>query len=137
MYKRQLEGWTVGGERGVSQIRLGIRSLRSQGAYARMPYWLSLLGDALSREGADEKARAVLDAALVAAQQRDDRWWLPEVLRQRAALDTGQRAVALVERGLLEATTQSSVELARRCAADLEALAVRRSSRGAERLANT
>jgi len=132
-----LEGWTVGGERGVSQIRLGIRSLRSQGAYARMPYWLSLLGDALSREGADEKARAVLDAALVAAQQRDDRWWLPEVLRQRAALDTGQRAVALVERGLLEATTQSSVELARRCAADLEALAVRRSSRGAERLANT
>ena len=51
-----------------------------------MPYWLSLLADLLARGNQAEAARATLDAALVAGQARDDLWWLPEVMRMRAAL---------------------------------------------------
>ena len=72
-----LEGWAVGGADGIALIRKGIDRLRSQGAYIRMPYWLSLLADTLIKDRREDEARAVLDAALVAAEQRDDRWWLP------------------------------------------------------------
>jgi tetratricopeptide (TPR) repeat protein len=126
-----LDGWASGDERGLSRIRLGIRSLRSQGAYARMPYWLSLLADALVTSGKDEEARAVLDAALVGAEQRDDRWWLPDVLRQRAALETGTRAESFLVRGLAVAASQSSAALARRCEVELAAHRVRGSLSGA------
>ncbi len=46
-----LEGWMSGGGDGIARIQQGIGQLRSQGAFARMPYWLSLLADALIRHG--------------------------------------------------------------------------------------
>ena len=120
-----LDGWGTGGARGVSQIRLGISSLRAQGAYARMPYWLSLLGETLIGCGDREEARAVLDAAQVAAEQHDDVWWLPEILRRRASLEQGSRAQALLNDGLALANSQAAAALAARCKADLATLGVR------------
>ncbi len=81
-----LEGWTTGGRTGADDIRLGINRLRGLGAYARMPYWLSLQAEVLTAEGRRDEAGAILDAALVAAEERRDRWWLPEILRLRAGL---------------------------------------------------
>ena len=52
-----------------------------------MPYWLSLLADLLVQNNRPGAARATLDAAMVAGQARDDLWWLPEVMRMRAAHD--------------------------------------------------
>ena len=51
-----LEGWATGGEAGVALIRKGVARLRSQGAYVRMPYWLSLLADALIEDGREDEA---------------------------------------------------------------------------------
>jgi DNA-binding SARP family transcriptional activator len=126
-----LEGWAAGGERGVRMVRLGIRSLRGQGALARMPYWLTLLADVLDRAGADTEARAVLDAALVVAEQHGERWWLPEVLRLRAAHEVESRAAKHLERARSIAASQSSAVLLRRCELDLARLGARRAGRPA------
>jgi DNA-binding SARP family transcriptional activator/tetratricopeptide (TPR) repeat protein len=120
-----LEGWATGGDSGVLQIRTGIARLRTHGAYARMPYWLSLLADSLVGCGRKRAARAVLDAALVAAEQRNDRWWQPEVLRLRAGLEHGPGAADLLRRGSALAAEQSSRVLESRCLSDLAARTVR------------
>ena len=71
-----LDGWSGTGQPGIQLARLGISNLRSQGAFARMPYWLSLLADLSARNHQPGEARATLDAAIAAAQARDDVWWL-------------------------------------------------------------
>jgi DNA-binding SARP family transcriptional activator len=114
-----IEGWATGGESGVTDIRRGIERLQSQGAYARMPYWLALLAETLVSCGHRGAARAALDAALVSAKQRADRWWLPEVMRQRARLEPGPAGVDLLRRAAELADAQSSPALAARARADL------------------
>ena len=112
-WARVLGGWAVGGERGASEIGRGIERLRALGANARMPYWLSLLGETLAASGRHDDAAAVLDAALAAGSQRDDRWWLAEVLRLRAGLAPPSRAAGLLERAAELAAGQSSRTLSR------------------------
>jgi DNA-binding SARP family transcriptional activator/tetratricopeptide (TPR) repeat protein len=114
-----IDGVLARDERGLAQIRLGINSLRSLGTFTRMPFWLSLLGEALLALDREEEAMAVLDAAIAAAEQRDDLWWLPEILRRRASLSSDDRRTALLEQALDLAKSQSSRTLAARCSADL------------------
>ena len=90
-----------------------------------MPYWLSLLAQAHLGNGDQESARATLDAAPVAATHRDERWWMPEVLLQSAALQRPAEAHATLARAIEMATGQSSQVLLRRCQDDLSALTVR------------
>ncbi|MGE5290909.1 MAG: hypothetical protein ACM3ML_27685 [Micromonosporaceae bacterium] len=71
-----------------------------------MRYWLSLLADLLARDNRPDAARATLDAAIVAGRARDDQWWLPEVMRMRAAHDE-QAAVSR-----LRSAAQIAVEAA-------------------------
>ncbi|WP_318307376.1 ATP-binding protein [Amycolatopsis solani] len=108
-----LGGWSRGGAAGLAAAQEGVANLKAEGAFARMPYWLTLVADL----SAPEAARATLDAALAAGEARDDRWWLPEVLRLRAAHDTDPvprlRAAAELARA------HGSVALLRRCEADL------------------
>ncbi|HLN15658.1 MAG TPA: AAA family ATPase [Acidimicrobiales bacterium] len=113
-----LGGWAEGGEAGLDHIRLGIRQLRSHGAYARMPYWLSLLSVVLEGLGRTEEAIAALDGAVAAAEQRDDQWWLPEVLRLRAAISSGPAAGGLLDRALDLARAHGSRTIEARCLAD-------------------
>ena len=89
-----LDGWSRTGLSGVELARRGIGNLRSQGAFARMPYWLSLLADLSARNDQPGEARATLDAAIAAAQARDDVWWLAEVMRMRAAYDDEEAAIS-------------------------------------------
>ncbi|RSD08635.1 SARP family transcriptional regulator [Amycolatopsis eburnea] len=108
-----LGGWARGGEAGLAAAQEGVANLKAAGSFARMPYWLALVA-ALSPP---EAARATLDAALAAGEARDDRWWLPEVLRLRAAYDADPvprlRAAAELARA------HGSVALLRRAEADL------------------
>jgi hypothetical protein len=60
--------------------------------------------------------------------QRGDRWWLPEVMRARAATKPPEVAVDILTKALTRAVEQSSPALADRCRADL-------ALRGAEDLA--
>jgi tetratricopeptide (TPR) repeat protein len=116
-----LEGWNVGGKAAVTQVREGISRLRSLGSLARMPYWLYLLSSTLEGVGRREEAAAVLDGAIVDAEQRHERWWLPEVLRRRAAFGEGPAADALLRRASAMAGEQGSQAIESRCLADLAA----------------
>jgi hypothetical protein len=84
-----------------------------------MPYWLSLLADLLASNDRLDAAQETLDAALAAAKARDDLWWLPEVMRMRAAYDEKQAAISRLRSAAQLASAQGSVALLRRCEHDL------------------
>ena len=114
---RVLSGWVRNDPTGNLLMERGIANLREAGAFARMPYWLSLLAERVD----PERARAILDSALVSARVREDRWWLPEVMRQRAAwFLTAEEATEHLESALALAQEQGSVALAERCRHDLD-----------------
>jgi hypothetical protein len=125
-----LDGWSRMDEPGIGLARQGISNLRSAGSFARMPYWLSLLADLLARSNRPAAARATLDAAVAAGQARDDLWWLPEVMRMRAAHDAGEAASARLRSAAQMAAAHGSVALLRRCERDLAERGVRPSIAG-------
>ncbi|MEP6665401.1 MAG: AAA family ATPase [Nocardioidaceae bacterium] len=121
-----LSGWRLGTERGLGRIKVGIAHLRADECLTRLPYWLTLLAQTQHAAGDVAAARATLDAARVSASQRDDRWWLPEVLRELAALSDDQEASPLLKEAGAMALAQASPMLARRSHFDL----VRRGGHG-------
>ena len=114
-----LDGWSRTGASGADLVRRGIGNLKSEGAFARMPYWLSLLADLSGRDSRPGAARATLDAALAAGRVHHDVWWLPEVMRMRAAYDDEQAAVARLLSAARMASEHGSVVLLQRCERDL------------------
>ena len=116
-----LDGWSRADESGIDLARRGIGNLKSAGSLARMPYWLSLLADLSAGSGRPDAARATLDAALAAAHAHDDVWWLPEVMRMRAAYDDAESALSRLRSAAQLAAAQGSVALLRRCERDLAA----------------
>ena len=114
-----LDGWSRTDGSGIGIARRGIDNLRSQGSFARMPYWLSLLADLLARGNRPDAARATLDAALVAGHTHDDQWWLPEVMRMRAVYDDDDAAVSRLRSAAQMASAHGSIALLRRCQRDL------------------
>jgi tetratricopeptide (TPR) repeat protein len=117
-----LDGWSRPGGSGIDLAQAGIGHLKQEGAFARMPYWLSLLAGLLERDSRDDAARATLDAALAAGRSYDDLWWLPEVMRMRAAHDDAATAASRLRAAAQMASAQGSVALLRRCEGDLTAL---------------
>jgi DNA-binding SARP family transcriptional activator/tetratricopeptide (TPR) repeat protein len=127
-----LDGWSATGGSGIDLARRGISNLRSQGAFARMPYWLSLQADLSIRNHQPDAARATLDAAIAAGHARDDLWWLPEVMRMRAACDDEeQSAVSRLRSAAQLASGHGSVALLRRCDHDLAERGAQPSALGA------
>ncbi len=118
-----LGGWSRTDE---PDIRRGIDNLKSAGSFARLPYWLSLLADLLSRNDRPDAARATLDAALVSGQAHDDLWWLPEVLRMRSRYDEERDAISRLRSAARMASAHGSVALVLRCEHDLSQRGVRR-----------
>jgi len=117
-----LDGWSRPGASGVDLAQAGIGNLKSAGSFARMPYWLSLLADLWERDGRPDAALATLDAALAAGRAYDDLWWLPEVMRMRAARDeAADKAAVRLTAAVRLASAQGSVALLRRCQRDLAA----------------
>jgi DNA-binding SARP family transcriptional activator/tetratricopeptide (TPR) repeat protein len=116
-----LDGWSRADESGIELARRGISNLRSAGSLVRMPYWLSLLADLSAKSNRPDAARATLDAALTAAHAHDDTWWLPEVMRMRAAYDDAESAPARLRSAAQLAAAQGSAALLRRCERDLAA----------------
>ncbi len=114
-----LDGWSREDASGADLVRRGIANLKSEGAFARMPYWLSLLADLYARDSRPGAARATLDAALATGRVHDDVWWLPEVMRMRAAYDNEQAAIARLLSAAQMASEHGSVVLLRRCERDL------------------
>jgi hypothetical protein len=116
---RIVGGWATGGTAGVELIEAGLVNLRAQGAYARMPYWLSLLGQTLDAAGRPADAVAAFDEGLTEAQRHGEPWWAPELLRLKAAHHEGAERERLLTRALEAARDQHSAALEARCNADL------------------
>ena len=114
-----LDGWSAASDQGTRLAERGIGNLKAQGAFARRPYWLSLLADLQAREGRAATASATLDAALTAGRVYDDAWWLPEVMRMRAGYDPPAQAVARLRAAAHLASSHGSVALVRRCEDEL------------------
>jgi DNA-binding SARP family transcriptional activator/tetratricopeptide (TPR) repeat protein len=114
-----LDGWSRPDESGIGLARRGIANLETAGSFARRPYWLSLLADLLARNDRTDAAQAALDAALMAGRERDDLWWLPEVMRLRAAHDGEEGAISRLRSAAEMAAAHGSVGLLRRCEHDL------------------
>lgn len=120
-----LGGWQVGGAPGLELARRGVRNLRSEGSFARMPYWLTLLADLQAQAGPAGAARSTLDAAVVAAHTRGDVWWLPDVLRRRARYEQDERGASeLLAQARTLAARHGSLALVQRCDDDLALLGV-------------
>ena len=117
-----VDGWVRGGAAGVVRIQQGIDKLRSAGQYARMAYWLYLLADLMIQEGDTAAARGIIDAALAEAEQHDERWWMPEILRARARLLSRDAAVPILRQAAILAMNQHSRLLQARCERDLAEL---------------
>jgi tetratricopeptide (TPR) repeat protein len=114
-----LDGWCHADPTGVELAQHGVKNLRAEGSFTRMPYWLSVLADLLQRNDQPAAAHATLDAAIVDAQARHDVWWLPEVMRMRAAYDPDDSAVKRLNEAAALARTHGSVQLLARCQQDL------------------
>jgi DNA-binding SARP family transcriptional activator len=127
-----LDGWSRPDESGIALARRGVDNLKAAGSFARMPYWLAVLAGLYERHQQPGAARATLDAALAAGQAHDDLWWLPEVMRMRAAYDDEAAATARLRAAAALAADQGSIALLRRCDADLAKLGVSGSARTAE-----
>jgi tetratricopeptide (TPR) repeat protein len=117
-----VDGWVRGGAAGVVRIQQGIDKLRSAGQNARMAYWLYLLADVMIQEGDTAAARGIIDAALAEAEQHDERWWMPEILRARARLLSRDAAVPILRQAAILAMNQHSRLLQARCERDLAEL---------------
>ena len=85
---------------------------------------MSLLADLLDQTGDRDGARRTLDEADADARARDDVWWLPEVLRMRAAYDERDAAVVRLQEAADLAADQGSLALLDRCERDLAALGI-------------
>jgi DNA-binding SARP family transcriptional activator len=120
-----LDGWTRPDAAGVEIARRGIDNLRAEGSLSRMPYWSSLLAELLARHDQRDAASAVLDAATADGLERDDLWWVPEVVRMRSAFDDEQAAVTRLRSAAQMASAHGSVALLRRCETDLGLRGVR------------
>jgi predicted ATPase len=123
-----LHGWLRAGSAGIQETRQGIADLRAARSLVRMPYWLSLLSDLLARDGQFDAARATLDAALVDGRTHEDVWWLPEVMRLRAAYDQPDQAVTRLTAAVELARSQGSFAHLNSCEHDLAERGVRLAS---------
>lgn len=107
------------GSNSVARIEAALTSLRSIGAEFRRPYYLSILAEAHQAAGDDDRARAILGAALSTAHANEDRYWVPEIQRLLAELGPEAEREAGLRAALDVARSQGSRSLALRAAMSL------------------
>jgi DNA-binding SARP family transcriptional activator len=92
-WARVLSGWARGRQgdprAGLPLIERGLQGLEARRARARRPYYLGLLAETLVAAGRYGPAAAAIDDGINIALSHGDRWWLPALLRQKAALQPG------------------------------------------------
>ena len=69
---------------GIEVLEQTIAECRAIGHIARLPYFISVLAEALARHGRLHDAESKIDEALEMATQGNDNWSFPELLRTRA-----------------------------------------------------
>jgi predicted ATPase len=73
-------------ESGIMQIGQGLTALHTLGTAIARTYWLALLAEATSANGAYEEAATALNEALAAASTHNERHWEAEIYRLQGEL---------------------------------------------------
>jgi tetratricopeptide (TPR) repeat protein len=126
-WARVLIGWARGQERpaeGVTTIESALARLDANRAYARRPYYLSLLAQTYSRLGKRDRSASILDAAIAMAVERGDVWWLPALRLQRSEFESGSVRDATLRDALATARAQGSRALEQRILQSSIAMAI-------------
>ena len=89
----------------------GLKQFRATGAELRVPYYLSMLGEAFTQAGRFEEAFAALNEALAVVDKNDDRCHLAELHRLKGELLLGATAD---QDGAAEMSFQRAIDIARR-----------------------
>jgi predicted ATPase/DNA-binding winged helix-turn-helix (wHTH) protein len=77
----------------IAALQRAIAEFNNIHHLARMPYYLSVLADALAHGGRVDEAETTIRTALDIAHARNEHWCLPEVLRIQATIATLQGRV--------------------------------------------
>jgi tetratricopeptide (TPR) repeat protein len=112
-----LIGWARGQERpaeGIRIIETALDSLDRHRAFARRPYYLSLLAATYLRLGDRARAAAILDTAIAMSVERNDVWWLPALYLEKTHLAPLDSREGLLEQALTAARAQGSRGLEQR-----------------------
>ena len=125
-----LIGWARGQrqpDEGVTIIESALERLDANRAYARRPYYLSLLAQ-VYRHHQHDRAASILDDAIAMALERGDQWWLPALYLQRSELEAGKERQTTLDRALALARAQQSRVLEQRILGTLSRTVSERSS---------
>lgn len=110
----------------IDALQRAIEEFRSINHLARMPYYLSVLADALAHRGRIGEAESTIRTALAVAHAQNEGWCLPEVLRVQASILTARRATdeaeALLARSIAVAQEVGALSWRLRSANDLATL---------------
>ena len=91
---------------GARTLRGGLDAFRENGWALRAPEYLGMLAEALASDGHICEGVRTVKAALAKAEQDEERWCFPELLRVKAQLllhEGGDANLAAAERGFLQA----------------------------------
>jgi predicted ATPase/DNA-binding winged helix-turn-helix (wHTH) protein len=91
----------------VSALRQAIEDFRSINHLARMPYYLTVLAEALAISGQIDDADSTVREALTVARKQNEGWCLPEVLRMQARMCSLQGDPDAAEVLLLESMARA------------------------------
>lgn len=89
----------------VVGIEKAIVEFNATGHLARMPYYLAVLAENYLRLGQFDRARTTIHASRKIAQEKNDRWCVPEVLRINASLLATEGHTRQAEALLVESMT--------------------------------
>jgi predicted ATPase/DNA-binding winged helix-turn-helix (wHTH) protein len=108
-FYRAALGYEKGGASSVTidALKEAIEEFRNVNYLVRIPYYLSVLADALARGGRLGEAETTILAALKTARARNEGWCLPEVIRVHASILNAKGQTGEAEASLME-----SIELA-------------------------
>jgi predicted ATPase len=110
----------------IDDLKRAIEEFRNVNYLARMPYYLSVLADALIHRGRLGEAETTIRTALDRAHAQNERWCAPELLRIQAALlaasDRPGEAEALLAESIASALEIGALSWRLRAANDLAKL---------------
>jgi predicted ATPase len=94
----------------IDDLERAIEEFRNINYLARMPYYLSVLADALARSGRLGDAKATIETAFDLAAAQNERWCVPELLRIRSSVLAASERPAEAE-ALLVQSMASALEI--------------------------
>jgi predicted ATPase len=110
----------------IDDLERAIEEFRNVNYLARMPFYLSVLADALARSDRLSDAETTIQAAFDRAAAQNERWCVPELLRIRssilAASDRPSEAEALLAESMASALEIGALSWRLRAANDLAKL---------------